>query len=376
MKIALVSGTFPPIRCGVGDYVERFTRAIVARGVEVHVLTSRGAGQRWAARGVTVWPGVLDWGVRGMAAILDRITRVDPQVVHLQYPTLLYGKKLGINALPWLFKRRWPARPLVTTLHEFAQYSRLGQWRLMPNVRLADAVVVTTREERDAVVRRYPGARGVLRVIPIGSNIPVAGSATAGRRLLRTLGAEPGDRLLAYFGWVGPGKGVLPLIEATRRLWNAGWRVRLVGITAFRPHADAFHREVERRAKELEIQGRVTWTGFLPERQVSDALLACEACVLPFDEGLRLNRGSFLAALLHGVPLLTTRGPAQHLLAPRAGRRLVVCDRDAGAIATAAAGLLRRPVPRDRRAERRYPEFTWAGIAGAYERVYRTLVRP
>jgi glycosyltransferase involved in cell wall biosynthesis len=371
MKIAIVSGSFPPIRCGVGDYVERFTRALAGQGATVHVITSRGAKQRLAGKGVTIWPDVKDWGVRGMVPIRDRLARLAPDVVHMQYPTVVYGKRLGINALPWLVKRRWPRLPLVTTLHEFAQYSRLGQWRLAPNIRLADAVVVTTREERDAVVARYPSARRRVSVNPIGSNIPVAGSSAAGHALLKKLGVEPGDRLLAYFGWVGPGKGVLPLIEATRRLWNAGWRVRLVGITAFRPRADAFHREVELRAKELEIQGRITWTGFLPERQVSDVLLACEACVLPFDDGLRLNRGSFLAALQHGVPLVTTHGPATKLLAPRAGRRLVTCDPDAAAIATATAGLLRRPVARDRHAGRRYPEFTWAGIAAAYGRVYR-----
>jgi glycosyltransferase involved in cell wall biosynthesis len=232
-------------------------------------------------------------------------------------------------------------------------------------------VTVTTVEERASVERWCPSARGRVRVVPIGSNVAATGSRAAGWRLLRRLGAEPGDRLLVYFGWAGPGKGLPALLDATRRLWDGGWRVRLACVTAFRPRRDPFHARLAERTRALELMERVTWTGFLPEHDASSVLKAAEAVVLPFEDGARLNRGSLIAALEHGVPVVTTPGPAIRWLAPRARGRLVAVPAAPAELAAAVESLLQRP---PRGPAPRWPEFSWGRIAEGIEAAWRVAV--
>lgn len=370
MRVALVSGSWPPIRCGVGDYVARLVPELAARGVAIDVVTSR-AGRGPAPRGVRVHPVVNGWGAAGAGAVCDCVLALAPDLVHVQYPTVVYGRELGINLLPALLRRRAPRLPVVTTLHEFAQYGRAGRLRLALNVLLARTVCVTSEEERAAVAGLYLSARGRLRVIPVGSAIPVAGSAAAGRRRLRALGVRGRDRALLYFGWPAPGKGLMPLYEAVRRLWDAAVPVRLVGASWFSPRGHPFHAALARRARELEIMDLVRWTGYLPERAISDLLLAADLCVFPFEDGLKLNRSSFIAALVHGTPVVTTHGPGVRAVA---GAALTLTRPDGEPLARAIREALRHP-PRSRapwpRAAR---PFAWGRIAGAYTGVYRSAL--
>ena len=43
MRVLLVTGEYPPMQGGVGDYTRELGIALVALGVEVHVLTARAA---------------------------------------------------------------------------------------------------------------------------------------------------------------------------------------------------------------------------------------------------------------------------------------------------------------------------------------------
>lgn len=370
MRVVLVSGTWPPIRCGVGDYVARLAAPLAARGVALEVVTSRG-GRAPAPRGVRVHPVIVNWGAAGAWALRDRVVALAPDLVHVQYPTLAYGRGLAVNLLPALLRRRAPGLPIVTTLHEFAQYRRAGRVRLGPNILLARAVCVTSDEERTAVAAAYPSVRPRIRVIPIGSNIPVTGSAAAGRRRLRALGVRGRDRVLLYFGWASPGKGLFFLLEAVRRLWDAGVPVRLIGAAAFSPRTNAYHAALARRARDLEIMDLVKWTGYLPERAVSDFLRAADLCVLPYEDGLKMNRGSFIAALVHGTPVITTHGPGVRAVR---GAALTLSRPDGEPLARAIGEALRRP-PRSRAP---WPHaarpFAWDRIAAAYVGVYRAAL--
>jgi glycosyltransferase involved in cell wall biosynthesis len=54
------------------------------------------------------------------------------------------------------------------------------------------------------------------------------------------------------------------------------------------------------------VANRVRWTGFTDASQVSANLLAADCAVLPYREGASLRHGSLMAALAHGLPILTT----------------------------------------------------------------------
>jgi hypothetical protein len=59
MRVGMISGTYPNLRCGIGDQTAALARELVLRGSEVDVATGRGvAPQQRGASGVETWsPG-------------------------------------------------------------------------------------------------------------------------------------------------------------------------------------------------------------------------------------------------------------------------------------------------------------------------------
>ena len=57
-----------------------------------------------------------------------------------------------------------------------------------------------------------------------------------------------------------------------------------------------------------EGSGDIIWTGPLPHPDVSRLMAACDLFVLPYIDGISSKRTTLAAALLHGLPVLATRG--------------------------------------------------------------------
>jgi glycosyltransferase involved in cell wall biosynthesis len=57
---------------------------------------------------------------------------------------------------------------------------------------------------------------------------------------------------------------------------------------------------------ELGLGDRVQWTGFTSSEEVTANLLAADCAVLPYREGASLRHGSLMAALAHGLPIVST----------------------------------------------------------------------
>jgi glycosyltransferase involved in cell wall biosynthesis len=68
--------------------------------------------------------------------------------------------------------------------------------------------------------------------------------------------------------------------------------------------------ELRQLTRSLGLDGNVIWSGYYPTDSdlASVYLKAADACVLPFDDGVMLNRSSFAGAVAHGLPTITTRG--------------------------------------------------------------------
>ena len=68
----------------------------------------------------------------------------------------------------------------------------------------------------------------------------------------------------------------------------------------------AYLQKVERLIGELGLGDRVHWTGFTSSEDVTANLLAADCAVLPYREGASLRHGSLMAALAHGLPIVST----------------------------------------------------------------------
>lgn len=321
-RIGLVTGEYPPMEGGVGAFTQRLAQALDALGHEVHVITSRDARPAdrdgdWRSLREPLDLGYARLHPRGrrwrwwdVNLIADLVKQHDLALVNIQYQAAAFNMRLpAVNFAPWRLRE---LTPTVVTFHDlrvpylFPKAGRL-RWRvLLFMARAASGVIVTNPGDYDTL---RPLLKGPLRLIPIGSNVirhTIGPEAVA--RARAELGLDPSALLLGYFGFLNPSKGADSLLEAaalSRRpvhiLFIGGRTGDSDGVTNRQ-----FQEELDARIQALGLEELVHWTGFRPDEEVSAFLQAADLMVMPYRDGASLRRGTLMAILAHGRPLVTT----------------------------------------------------------------------
>ena len=388
MRILLISGEYPPMQGGVGDYTHELGKACIALGAEVSVLTSaQGQGPAPSPTEPRVYPLVERWGWPSLGATLRVIREERPDVVHIQYQTAAYAMHPAINFLPWWGKfRLGNAAPLfLVTYHDvkvpylFPKAGPLRTWVTQFIARYCDAAIVTNEEDRRWLAhyrfRRKPA------LIPIGSNIDATLPADYDRERQRARwGYSSDDIVLGYFGFLNESKGGETLIHVLDTLVRRGYNAKLLMIGGKLGSSDptnvAYARRVDDLIASLGLSGRVCWTGFTPNEEVSANLMAADICVLPYRDGASFRRGSFMAALAHGRPIVSTV-PRVHIPELVDGDNIALAPADdVDALAGRVMTLIDDPRQRERMAagaKALSRRFEWSAIARQTMEIYRDL---
>jgi glycosyltransferase involved in cell wall biosynthesis len=299
MRILLVTGSFPPMRCGVGDYTACLSVALSELpGMTVGVLTDQAAAGAKPDRGVDVMPVVKNWSAFRLPGIVRLIKRWNPDVVHLQYPTQGYAGWLGPWMLPPLL---YGFRiPVVQTWHEYPPM-RTHYYHLSLAMVPGGLVVVRPDYlEMASPVYRYLIGRKQYRFIPNAATVPRLRICEEDRCLVRERFGASDRKLVVYFGFLFPHKGVDLLFEIADPA-----RHHLVVAGEMNSH-DAYHAALRTRISQPPWAGRVTVTGFVAPDEGSLIMAAADAVVLPFRNGGGPWNTSLHGAMLQGVFVLTT----------------------------------------------------------------------
>ena len=376
MRICLISGEFPPMQGGVSDYTHELGQAMADLGHDVLVLTSVRAADQGATAGYRVFPVVRDWGWPFWNTWREFCRRERPDVVNVQYQAAAYHMKPAINLLPWrmrLWREEQPA--LIVTFHDllvpflFRGAGPLRRMSIDCLARGAQGVVATNEEDFGELDTRAPAVP--RRLIPIGPNVMPRSAKPVDRAAWRKRWGIGEDQLaLAYFGFVNQSKGGEELIEALAKLVAEGRDVRLLMIGgrvgASDPTNLAYLHRVQGLIAERDLTSRVVWTDYLPADEATATLMAVDICVLPYRDGVSTRRGALMAALVHGLPVVTTT-PRVPLAQFRDGENvLLVPPEDSESLAAGIARLaddvdLRRQIGAG--AELLAQQFTWPAIA-------------
>jgi glycosyltransferase involved in cell wall biosynthesis len=385
MEVLFITGEFPPMQGGVGDYTREIGLALSDLDCKVHVATSARAGP---VPGLTVHPVVERWTWDCWGTLLDLIHHHRPDVVHIQYQAAAFAMHPAINFLPWRLRWLGESRPRsVVTFHDlkvpylFPKAGRLRRWVVNELACRSDVAITTNREDLESLEREL-GSAPVL--IPIGSNIDPALPADYDRDAWRARwGAGPDDLLLCFFGFVHHRKGVDTLLRALSLLiadpaGPSNPQLLMIGgqTGASDPTNIAYLDQTQTLAAELGLGDRVLWTGYVAAAEVTANFRAADLCVLPFRDGVSFLHGTFHAALAHGVPILTTR-PRVHLPELEdGGSILLVPPDDPQALAEAITQLADQPDLRRTLAagaQSLSAQFRWDKIAADTLALYRTL---
>lgn len=328
-----ISGSYPNNQEGIAAGAKVLLDAMVAvSSVDKIVLltTDTPIISRYITRNTSTkyelmecWRINLD-NVKRLYEILDKYSIT---VVHIEYPGDLYGKTFLASFIPILIKKYNKKHNTRITcnvrLHEFTRARFLRKLAIIPILWWADSVYVPAQHDRK-VTKLFGGDR--VKTTTIGTNIKVVSNKLV----------ADDKKTISYFGSVYPGKGIEKMIKIWKLLCEQDESSLLsfkiigdVGTESDNHFAD-YHRQVWMWIEQYGLKDRIEVTGYISDEEVSKQISQSSVAILPYEDGLTLRRGSFLAYLAHGIPIVTSLGDdeANELFAGHKGISMVDTEMD------------------------------------------------
>lgn len=304
MRIDIAFPVLPPTLNGIGDYTAHLAAALAEQDHDVRILTAQ--SQTAPIPGVQVLDAFDASSRQGIRALPDAVAAPPPDWFVLQYNPFSYGR-WGLNlSLPSTLRdirHRCPDIRIALMVHEpfvpieswrFALFTTWQRWQLWQLGRAADAVFVSIAPWVDRFEGWFPHTP--VRVLPVGSNIPVAASDRSALR--ERLGLAPDTLVCGVFGSAHESRDLSLLRPALRHLLQTGVDVSVLYVGTAGPTLRSLLHDVPFHD-----------AGPLPADDVSRHVAAMDLFLAPFRDGVSTRRGSFMVGLQHGCPTITTTGP-------------------------------------------------------------------
>ncbi len=378
MRIALVTGEYPPMQGGVGAYSHILAEHLLEQGHKVWVYSNQKADT--AHPRIPVMNEVNRWTLGSLQQLNRWAQKERIDLINLQFQTAAFGMSPWIHFLPLLVN----GIPVVTTFHDlrvpylFPKAGPLRRWMVNQLARSSSGTIVTNQED---LVTLHTLPRVAL--IPIGSNIQAELPPAYDTQTWRSkAGAKANDFLIGYFGLFNRSKGLEVLFESLRELHSQELRARLIMIGGGAGDSDpsnlAYLDEMRLRIAELGLEPAIHWTGYVDESSVGAYLSACDVVALPFLDGASHRRGSLMAALHYGCAIITTQPAVEEPAFKHRENFYFIPPNDVAALTRALAGLRESPELRDRLkegAQALAKAYNWATIAEDYVQFFERVLR-
>jgi len=381
MRVLWVT-TFPPRRCGIGDYASDLASQISRnRDPELRIVTyPDGVAQRVAREnGFEVSRSLGGASPNGNLAA--EIRSFDPDLLHLQSASFLHRPSVNEAVAACEV-------PLITTVHDTP-----GSWRAFRVLRGLRRVYERSRRllvHSPEVGRILSGLHAVdadrIVTLPHGVDLDKYSPHAPTGDALRNFGLS-GRRIVLFFGFVRPGKGLETLLRAWQRIEASHPDTVLVlagGIPSdprryhllLKNEAD-YPRELMNLAAALGISDRLLSTGYVPGHLVPGLLASSEVVVLPYVNAIHQS-GPLHKSLASGRAIVATNiGGFRELLED--GRdSILVPPGEPEPLADAIGGLLDDPARASDIAtqarEKAEKSLGWSAVAARTLEVYQSLL--
>jgi glycosyltransferase involved in cell wall biosynthesis len=304
----ILTGEYPPQRGGVSTYTRQIARGLAAAGDQVTVWAPPiGQADRLDA-GIDV-RRLPDTFGRRSRRLLDVELHGKTSRLLVQYVPHAFGWK-GANVPFCRWLASGPHDRIWVMFHEVA-FPFDARQSLMRNA-LAAANRVMARLVARSAERAFisiPGWRPMLPPLaspdatitwlPVPSGIDVVADRARVEQLRARFG--DGQPIVGHFGTYPA--SIRGLLADTIRLVAAksACRVLLIG-----PRGEQLRDALV--ASDASLGTRVFATGGLPGAEVSAHIAVCDVMVQPYPDGISTRRTSAMAALAHGVAVVSTSG--------------------------------------------------------------------
>lgn len=307
--ILYITGSFPRLGDGIGDAAGRLYGAITDKS-SIHLITTKHKEiEEYIKENEYSNVSLLtDWKYHSVKKIIRIIKEKQINKVLIEYAGNGYGRDLAISFFPLMIRiRNLFSKNKVEChlrLHEFTMCRPARKVFTYPLVMFCHHLDTPSYVEYQHLHKKYGDK---VTKSSIGSNINW-------RETPKENDYKSGDRIkLAFFGGIYPGKGIEKLIEIWDKLegkYPDRYEYQLLG--GFSPNlSNAFQNyndEISKLIKEKGLSEKITISGFLKDEEIEKRLDEVDIAVLPYEDGLTLRRGSFLAFLARNVAIVTSQG--------------------------------------------------------------------
>ncbi len=366
MRIGMIS-TYPPIECGIATYTQYLVEALRDRSLDVYVVGHLGGS------GQQVFP-VFDYEDDGLAErAFSAMTRLTPDLVHVQHEFALYGKHLGVNVVPLLIQFRLIGVPTVVTLHTVYRPVKRDHRILLENILVnTRAAIVHDPYQKEAIAEAFgPDLASKVRVIPHGARL-----VTPDRDARRKLGLPEDRRILLLIGYFRPSKRFELIVDLFPRILERQPDALLVIAGKIRGREFIEYRDMlfDRIRRSPARDRIVLIRGQLAQETFDRILSAADVVALPYQ--INSQSGILAHCLAFGKPVVTSDTESMRRTLAESGAG-IVC-RDEEDFLEAVTRLLgnegyREELSRNALAYVRNG-IAWPLVAGTHADLYRDLV--
>ena len=355
----IITGEYPPQLGGISHYSEQLAAELARNGCRVHVwcpasdaIDEQASDERASdkrAPGVEVHrlPGIFS--PRGLLRMGRELNGFDgPRTLLVEYAPNAFGcRGLNLFFCIWLLARSVFRRDDVRVMfHEPFFY--FGRQRLRRNLLAAvnrvmavwliaaSRTIYLSIPAWERMLARYCLFRRPEMIwLPVPATIPRVDDRARVRQIRRAhISTGAGRLLVGHFGTYGEhiaGGLAKVLIELLDR--RPGVAVLCLGA-----RGEKFVAELS--AAHTRLAGRLLAPGLLSPEELSLHLQACDLCIQPYPDGATSRRTSLMAALINGVPVVTTVGRLTEPVWSEAAAVSLAKAGDAASITSAAERLL------------------------------------
>jgi glycosyltransferase involved in cell wall biosynthesis len=285
----LVLGAGPQMQCGVGQFTRLLGAAIekIDPGSCTTLTLTREQGSA-----SDIWRAI------GSASNLI-----------CNFPIVAW-KRVMFRPLLALATARLRGRRVVLLQHEWRGLHWLRRITYMPALLLADVIVMFSplvkRELADDPLFGWTARKCVLAPLPPNIEAPSVTTDSALRQ--RIAAARKAGRLvLGHFGSIYPGKQPNALLNICAILRRRGHNPLLVYIGSFIRGTDNVETDFHARAAELGLTDDVIVSGYVAsDDQIFGIFGEIGAFCYPLEEGITARRGSILACIQSGRPVIVS----------------------------------------------------------------------
>src|SRR5688500_2261572 len=311
----ILTGEFPPDVGGVADYTRAVSLGLAGAGDRVHVWCPGHEREPVIEDPLIVHRTIPDFGSRGLAAADRQLTEFPaPRLLLVQWVPHAFGyRSLNVGFCLWLWKRARIDRDRVEIMvHEASLAFREGSFRkdvaalihrlmIIILLRAASRVWFSIPQWERRWARYRLGRAVEFRALPVPSNIPRV-TDVSGRAAIRARHVGTNGWLVGHFGMQSAHQAELwARIAAALIARNQAVTLLLIGAgsTTLR---DIIVQQTP------ALAGHIRATGKLESSELSQHLEACDVLIQPYPDGINARRGTAMAALAHGRPMVTSIG--------------------------------------------------------------------